>query len=209
MGLLLRFFHRFRDDQWRLVGGSRVWTVNEVTIDAADVVHGDTMAPPQLPTDTPIVDVLQPIEPHFIETFGDNVQFFVANGVNSLRSHRVHLDEPLRRDERFNDFSSALTTWYTLHMFLGLDDQSSLVHVRPELLAAFEAIQACVSRGSQRIDRGVFVHDVDQWQLVLLAQGVVVRVVRGCDLQGARAKVLVDVFVRDDYRPYQKWGALQ
>ena len=70
-------------------------------------------------------------------------------------------------------------------------------HVGPQLLARHVTIQPGIRPGVG-VERRVLVHDVDDRQVVTLADLVVVGVVAGRDLQRARAEFAIHVLIGDD-----------
>ncbi len=73
-------------------------------------------------------------------------------------------------------------------MVLDLDEEAGGVEVVDDLLAGGEAIEAVVGRAGEIDVRGL-VHDGEAGQVVALADGEVVGIVRGRDLDGAGAEL--------------------
>lgn len=83
-------------------------------------------------------------------------------------------------------------------MLLHLDQQAQRLEVGHDGLARHEAVQAAVFFGRVVVDGRVEREDADHLELVALADGIVVVVVRGRDLDHAGAEFLVDVVVGND-----------
>ena len=79
-------------------------------------------------------------------------------------------------------------------MLFFLDHQSGIFHIGPEFLTAIKAVHSLVGAAIFIHFRGSIQHG-DESQVVFLAQGIVVRVMRRGDLQRAGAKFTGDVFV--------------
>ena len=59
------------------------------------VVGGNPVSPPKLAGDTPVLDVLHPVEIGFIKTLGDKLDFAGADRLNGRFRQRLHFDKPL------------------------------------------------------------------------------------------------------------------
>ena len=59
------------------------------------VVGRNPVSPPKLAGDTPILDVLHPVEIGFIKTLGDKLDFAGADRLNGRFRQRLHFDKPL------------------------------------------------------------------------------------------------------------------
>ncbi len=92
----------------------------------------------------------------------------------------------------------AIAAWHHQFVWVDLLQQVQGLEVFDDLLAGIETIQAAVFDGHFVIEARVFGQDVDHRQVVALADGVVVEVVGGRDLDAAAAEVWIDVVVGDD-----------
>src|SRR6266536_4013128 len=117
----------------------RVFTCHShVTVRA--IPDRDAMAPPQLPTDAPILDVLEPVEVGLLETFRHDSDTSIFHGSKSSMCQRLDLDEPLCGDHWFNDLSPALGARDRRAIWFRLDHESSSFHICPHIFARLEAI---------------------------------------------------------------------
>ena len=87
-----RFFFRFGDD---LVSIGRV-------------PDGKLMPPPDLARDVPVADVFEPVLVDAAVAFGDEANAAVAIGFQRRLRQRLHLDEPLQREQRLDDVAAAI-----------------------------------------------------------------------------------------------------
>ena len=76
--------------------------------------------------------------------------------------------------------------------------QPGAVEVGDDFVARDPAVKAAIGGGDVVVQGGVRVHQVDDFHHVSLADGVVVKVVRGGDFHAAGAEVHFDVFISDD-----------
>ena len=107
----------------------------------------------------------------------------------------VHRNEPLVRQHGLNDLSGAAAARHHQLVFLHFDQQAQGFEVGDHLLACHKTVQAQIGSGRLIVDLGVQRQHADEGQLVALADGVIVLVVRWGDLDHTRAKSLVHVVV--------------
>ena len=86
----------------------KVARLAKIVLVLVGIPNRDTMPPPELARDAPVLDVLEPIEVNLLEALGDDLDLAVAHGVAPLGGHPVHLDEPLAREHRLDDLAAAL-----------------------------------------------------------------------------------------------------
>src|SRR5256886_12389778 len=108
------------------------------------VPDGDTMPPPELTRDTPVVDVLQPVQVDFVEARGHDLQQIVLDGSDSGSGEWHHLDEPLLGNERLNHGVTALAVPQRHSVILLLEDQAEPRQVSHQGFAGFIAILASI-----------------------------------------------------------------
>ena len=119
------------------------------------------------------------------------------HGFERFIGQRLNLDKPLGRDHGFDDFAAALRTRYVQGVRLLFDHQSLCAHVFPQFLAALEAIQSGI-RTAVLIDVSALIEDVDEFQLMILPNGIIVGVVGRSDLYRTGTKFTIHVFIGDD-----------
>mmetsp|Transcript_7717 Transcript_7717/g.25581 ORF Transcript_7717/g.25581 Transcript_7717/m.25581 type:complete len:476 (-) Transcript_7717:15-1442(-) len=161
------------------------------------VPNRDAVAPPQLARDAPVLDVFEPVVPRPFEARRHNLHLARLHRLERGLRERLHLDEPLLRNERLNHLAAALAAGHLHLLRLLLYGEPSLLEVRPNRFAALCAVHLGVL-SRLAVHRPVLVHDVDHRQVLPLPDGVVVRVVPGCHLERARPKLTLDVVIRDD-----------
>src|SRR5437660_2733679 len=111
------------------------------------VPDGDTMSPPELARDTPIVDVLEPVQVDFVEARGHDLRQIILDGSDSGSGEWHHLDEPLLGNEWLNHGVTALAVSQRHGVILQLEDQAEPLQVSDEVVACLIAILA--SRGTR------------------------------------------------------------
>ena len=175
------------------------------------VPRGNLMAPPQLTRDAPVLDVFEPLIVGGGPVLRHEPDLAVAHDIERRFRDRLarierafgrglaHRDEPLVREHRLDRRRRVRSPRGTISL-CGLTDSSrpSASRSFDDLLARVEAVHAAILLGRVVVDLRVEREDLDLRQLVALADGVVVEIVRGRDLHDARAEFAVDVIVGDD-----------
>mmetsp|Transcript_18696 Transcript_18696/g.44683 ORF Transcript_18696/g.44683 Transcript_18696/m.44683 type:complete len:798 (+) Transcript_18696:625-3018(+) len=164
------------------------------------VPDGDPVAPPQLPADAPVLDVLQPVVVDLLEALRDDPDVPVGDGLERRLGERLHPHKPLLAHHRLDHLAAALRPWHAGGVGLAADHEALRLHVRPEGLAALVAVHPRVT-ARRGVHRRVLVHDVEGLEAKAFADLVVVAVVPRSDLEAPRAKLHVDVLVGDDGDP--------
>ncbi len=151
------------------------------------VPHRDAVAPPQLAADTPVADVLHPMEPRLLEAVGNDAHRSVADHADRLFGQRLGADEPLRADARFDDRVAALAMPDAVMIRLDFHQQALFLEIGHNGLAASVAFQSRVRPG-----RGVHHpggrHHVHLKQIVARADLVIGGIVGGRHLHRACAE---------------------
>jgi hypothetical protein len=125
------------------------------------------------------------------------------------------IGKPLVGQHGFDDQTGAVAPWHAQHVVFHFLYQAFGVHVGHDLFAGLFTRKAGVSGRQTAVhigvfsaigvnhfgyiaDAGVLGHDVDHYQVVALAHGVVVKVVGGGDLDAATAFFRVGVGVGEN-----------
>ena len=180
------------------------------------VVPGrNPVAPPQLTADAPVLDVAHPREIHVFVLFWHERNAAVFDSGDGRFCQRFGRYVPLVGQPRLNDGARAVALRYFQSVVVDADQQAGFIKVGNDLLARLEAVQARVFGWQGTVDgliqraikvehlcgrqNGcVFVEDVQQRQVVALADFVVVEIVSRGDFHTAGAEFRVAVVVRDD-----------
>ena len=157
----------------------------------------DTMSPPELAGNAPVMNVRQPLDVGLGETFRDELGLAGGDGFHSRAGERFHLDEPLLGGHRFDDGLAAGAMTDCMLCFFDLDEKACFFEISNDSLSRFVAIHAGIL-ACLFIHRAIFIHDDDGLELVSLSDFKVVRVMRRCDLHAAGTISHVDVFIGND-----------
>ena len=155
----------------------------------AAIPDGDLVAPPQLPRDGPVVDVVHPAEEFGAPVLGH--ESHVVDVLDDFVRERLRLHEPLLAEERLDDVSAALALAQRHRVRLGSALEAELGKPRLQLRSHFYTIYT-FERPGILVQRAVEVEDVDQRQLVPLAGLEVLEAVARRDLHRAGAELGID-----------------
>ena len=102
---------------------------------------GNLVTPPQLSGNTPIADVVHPIEIYLFKAFGDKGDLFVFDDLYSRLCKRLHFHKPLLADDGFD--GAVATVAYSDVVFVRFDlfHQALLFQVAYYALSGFVAVQ--------------------------------------------------------------------
>ena len=151
------------------------------------------MPPPQLPTDTPVSFLTQPVEICLSVPLRKESDSAIFNGVNRVLSQGVHLHEPLIAQKRLNRRLAAVAVLHRDNAVFDLFQMSQRIHLRNDSLASFVTIQTLIL-AAVFIDRTIRTQDVDRLtHLVLVARpaGIVIGIMRRSYLHCTSAQSLV------------------
>src|SRR5262249_2180774 len=163
----------------------------------AAVPRRDAMAPPELARDAPVANVVHPFEIGLGPVLRDKLDSARFDCLDGPPGQRLHLHEPLRRDQRLDPRFSRLAFADAQRVWLDLLDQSQLFEISHDALASFETIEAGVGSGGFGHVAGL-VDDFDLRKIVAPAAFEVVGIVRRRDFHDAGAELGVGQIVEDD-----------
>ena len=168
------------------------------------------MPPPQLATNTPILNVGQPVIVGVLIFSRVELDFVVHNWRQSQVSKVLHAQIPLHAQARFNSrigITFAIT--YLIVVVFYLFKKSSFCKILCNLLTNCHAILTNIHACSLR-KRTVCVEDVDRFKIVLLTQSVVIDIVGWGNFQttGTKFYIYIAVFNHRDYSVYERHAYL-
>ena len=153
------------------------------------------MPPPQLPADGPIAFLAEPVEVALGVSFREDLDAAVRDGLHRRLGQPVHFDEPLVGQVRLDRCLAAIRVRQVDQPVLDGHNQPLRFQVGDHVLAGHQHGHPLVLAGVG-VQRAVGVEDVDHRQVLPLADIVVVRVVRRCDLHAAAAQFGLGPLVR-------------
>ncbi|KAI3493165.1 hypothetical protein L1887_42182 [Cichorium endivia] len=185
VGALLRLLERPADDPELVVAA-----VLRLALDV-DKVDGAAMAPPELTRDAPVLDVLHPSEELLLGDVGSDGHLAGADALDDLGGERLAVDPPLRLHDGLDDVSGTRADGHGHGVVLGLNVAADLLELVDDSTTRREALHAG-KVAAVFVEGTVVVEDVDELEVVALADLVIVGVVRRGDLDGTGSELHVD-----------------
>ena len=162
------------------------------------VVCGDTVTPPKLTRNAPVADILHPVEVAVFKALRDKSKLTALYNVDSGLRKLLHRNEPLIGGSRLNGCAAALAAAYVVLVRLDFNEQPLRVEVGNHRLSCLVSVHTRVLSADVLADSCIVVHHMDNGQVVALAYFKVVGVVRGGNLNAARAEFHINVIVRNN-----------
>ena len=158
------------------------------------VERGDAVTPPKLTGDTPVKDIVHPVEVILGKALGNKVDVTALHSLNGGLGKGLHLDEPLVAGHGLHSGAATVANAYVVIVRNHLYKITLCLKICNQRLAAGVAIHALVLAGIG-IHGGVVVHHLDLLQLVTLTYQEVIGVVRGGDLYATGTKADLHIVI--------------
>ena len=156
------------------------------------------MPPPKLARDTPVLDVVEPVEVGFDPALGMELNDFVTDSLFSFFDTRI-FKKPLVREAWLDGDVGTFGEADVVFMFLCFDEVALFLKFFDRGLASFKTIHAPeLLTSCFGIEGAVGVKAVDDWEVVALADFEVEFIVGGSDLEHPSAEILLYDLVGDD-----------
>jgi hypothetical protein len=169
----------------------------DIDVAALVVPRGNAMAPPQLPADAPVLDLVHPLEVFLRPALRHEARASVLDGFDGGLRERRDAHVPLIGQPRLEHRAAAISAWNGQRMRLDFLQQAERLEVCDHEFASLEAIERAILLRHLVIERRIRIEDVDERQVVTLADFVVVEVVPRRDLHAAGAERRIGVLVAD------------
>ena len=104
------------------------------------VPGGNAMPPPNLPRNTPVADIFQPVQIRTTEPLWHKLHLSVPHHFHRWFRQRFHFNKPLFRHQRLHNGAAALAMPHRMRMAFYLNQNSHRFQVRQERFAALIAI---------------------------------------------------------------------
>ena len=158
------------------------------------VERGNSVTPPKLTGDAPVLRIFHPVEVVFVESFGNEFYSAVANALYGGLCERLHLNEPLEGNHRLDCSSAAVARAYFMLEVFNLAEVSAGFEVFNDGFARFVSVHSGVLRvvvRDFRVGSKAYFHG----EVLSSADFKVVRVVSGSDFNAACTLVKLSVLV--------------
>ena len=162
--------------------------------------HRDAVAPPQLPRDVPVADVLHPVLVRRAPALGDEANRPGAVRLERRLCERLHLHEPLIGQPRLHHRVAAVAVAHRVPMRLHFCEQAALLEHVDDLFAGIEAVELGerLRHARRMLHPPVLGHHQGHLELVSQPDLEVRRVVRRSHLHEARSEPGLDCLIRED-----------
>ena len=148
------------------------------------------MSPPELTGNTPVTNVLQPVQVGLVKTLRNKLQIAILKCLNRSLCHLIHFYKPLRFDHWLYRCLAAVMCSYGMCMIDNFYQKSLCIQVCNHGFSCLISVHACIFTAFF-IDGGIIIHDVDFFQIVAFSYLKVIRVVRRCNFYTTSSKFFV------------------
>src|SRR5690625_1252935 len=121
----------------------------------------DGMPPPELPRDAPILDIPEEMEIRLLPFGRENLDLATLDRRNGGLRERLHLHEPLGRDDRLDDGARALRARQRHLMFLRAAREAKLLKAFLHALPRFKTIEAG-ELTAMLVEGPIFIEDIER-----------------------------------------------
>ena len=157
----------------------------------------DTVSPPDLAADAPVVHVFHPAQIVLGKTFRHELGAAVFYAVRGSLQQRLHLHEPLGGNQGFNGFAAALAVTYGVRAVFYFHQQPQFVQIFYDILTAFIPFLSFIA--SRLFGHNtVFIDDNDGFQVLPQAHLIVVGVMGRGDLHRAGTEFRINIVIGDN-----------
>ena len=161
------------------------------------VICRDAVSPPDLARDTPVLDILQPVQIDLVEALRHEFQFAGLQRVDRRFCQLLHFYEPLLFDERLHRRAAAVMGSNGMCVRNDFYKVSLLVQFLHDRFSRLIAVHARIFPAIL-INGSVIVHDVDLRKIMTLANFEVIRVMCRCNLHCSCTEFFIHIVVCHD-----------
>ena len=159
------------------------------------VVRRNPVSPPDLSGNTPVADILQPVQINLIKTLRNKFQFSRLNRIDCRFCQLLHLHKPLLFYHWLYRGMAPVMGSYIMRVWLDLYQVSLFFQIFHHCLSCFVAIHTCIFAAPLLIDGGVVVHHINFRKVVTLSNLKVVRVVSRSNLYSSGSKLFIYIVI--------------
>ena len=161
------------------------------------IVHGDSMPPPQLTTDAPVLQVLKPIKVDLLPARRMELDRPVLDNTLGVFFELVDSHEPLLGEPRLELVVAAIAMHDGVIMIVNMIEQTERLKLVDDGFTAFVSVHAGELAIAFDHVRGL-VENIDLLKVVTLTHRVIVRVVSRGNLDKAGTELGIDVKIGED-----------
>ena len=161
------------------------------------VPGGNSVSPPELSGDAPVLDIIRPVEVGLLHGVGNQRDLAVLDRLDRGLYQLVHLHEPLFLYHRLHRGTAAVMRSDIVRQVFDTDEQSHLIEFADDGFSCRIPVHALIF-AAVLIDGRVIIQNIDDRQVVPFADLKVVRVMRRRNLYNAGSLFHVRVLVADN-----------
>ena len=155
-----------------------IFTTADIKIVVAVVPGRYAMAPPELPADTPVLNVVHPLVVRLGPVIRHEPDFAVLDGFDRHFGERFDIDVPLIRQIRFDDCRAAITSRYLGYVVFDFFDQAERLQIFDNFGSCLESVEPAIRLRRRVIDSGIVVKNIVLRQVVALADLIIIEIMR-------------------------------
>ena len=154
------------------------------------------MTPPQLTADTPVMQILHPVQIHLIETLRYKAEVAVLQSIDSGSSQFVHGYKPLGFYHGLDGAVAAIVGTNVMNVVFDLGQEAPLLQILNDLFTSLVAVHAFIF-AAEFVHVTIVGQNADHFQIVTLTNFEVVGVMSGGDLNSTGSEVFF--YIRISY----------
>ena len=151
----------------------------------------DSVTPPELSTDAPVLDVLKPSEPCLLFAFWNDCQFLASDSFTSSSCHIFAIDIPLWFQVRFDDVSSLCACSDPHSIWLLFSQKAFFLESFSNSFSGIKSHHA-LEFSSNMVDATIFIEDINELKIVTFTALVIIWIVGWSNLHSTSSKVHVN-----------------
>ena len=155
------------------------------------------MPPPKLATDTPVLNIFEPVQVNLGPTLRVKFNMAIADRDFGFLHFRV-TQPPLPGEARLNRHISSLRITDIIFVRLFLHERPHFLKQQDRLLTTGKTLETSQSRTGQLVERAIRIEHVDRRQLVALTNLKIHLVVRWGDFKCSGTELQIDRGIRND-----------
>ena len=161
------------------------------------IIHRNTVSPPQLPADTPVLQVFHPVAIGVFVFFRVKFDRVIFHVIQRRFCQFAHLEKPLHRQFGFDGHIGTFRVAHFIGVCFDFFHQPGLFQVFFYLFAHIKAVHSGI-HGAVFVECAIGIENIDGRQVVFFSQHVVVYIVRWCHFQATRTEFHIHIFVLND-----------
>mmetsp|Transcript_2947 Transcript_2947/g.2538 ORF Transcript_2947/g.2538 Transcript_2947/m.2538 type:complete len:222 (+) Transcript_2947:1745-2410(+) len=163
-----------------------------------DQIGRDSVAPPELSTDAPILETFSPLEPILFEDIGNDLEFFCLDAIDHLVSDfSLAIYVPLGSQQGLNNITRSLAETESHDISLLSSVKSLSFQILDNLVSDIESLHTFV-RTTILVDSTIIVQNIDKFELISQTTIAIVVIVSRGDLDGTSTEFLINKDIISD-----------